>query len=263
VYKAYIYINIIIIIFYCYCYCLCYDYYFYDYYYYHCYYYCCYCYYYDYYYDIIVIIIMTNIIVYIYMYHVIASFISHDVPISNGWIFHWRVISQVIFSVDFTWQWTIDNPNWLFTKHRYAKPTMCRSCSLETGDPGEKKTIFMSIYWMIFQKHPNIISKWLRVCICIFVCGTMYIYIYISIYICIYIYIYIHVWWLNHQCWLISHLMVVRINFCCLCSAGLGSTFAAAVEPLEPFSCGATAPGSTCENWVGWRKARKPCFILQ
>ena len=83
------------------------------------------------------------------------------------------------------------------------------------------------------------------------------------IFISIYIYLYVHVWWLNHQCWLISHLMVVRINFCCLCSAGLGSTFAAAVEPLEPFSCGATAPGSTCENWVGWRKARKPCFILQ
>ena len=145
---------------------------------------------------------MTNIIVYIYVYHVIASFISHDVPISNGWIFHWRVISQVIFSVDFTWQWTIDNPNWLSTKHRYAKPTMCRSCSLETGDPGdpgEKKTIFMSIYWMIFQKHPNIISKWLRVCICICVCGTMYIYIstytyiymlYLNLYIYYTLYIY-------------------------------------------------------------------------
>ena len=204
-YKAciYIYIIIIIIIFYCYCYCHCYDYYFlwlllslllllllllllwllwwY---------YCDYCH--DQYYCI-----------YIYkcVYHVIASFISHDVPISNGWIFHWRVISQVILSVDFTWQWTMDNPNWLSTKHRYAKPTMCRSCSLETGDPGdpgETKTIFLSIYWMIFQKHPNIISKWLRVCICIFVCGTMYIYIYI----CIYIYIYIcataktqFMWW--------------------------------------------------------------------
>ena len=133
--------------------------------------------------------ILLYIYIYKCVYHVIASFISHDVPISNGWIFHWRVISQVIFSVDFTWQWTMDNPNWLSTKHRYAKPTMCRSCSLETGDPGdpgETKTIFMSIYWMIFQKHPNIISKWLRVCICIFVCGTMYIYIYI----CIYIYIY-------------------------------------------------------------------------
>ena len=71
---------------------------------------------------------------------------------------------------------------------------MCRSCSLETGDPGdpgEKKTIFMSIYWMIFQKHPNIISKWLRVCICIFVCGSMYIYIYMYLYIYMYIYIYI------------------------------------------------------------------------
>ena len=134
--------------------------------------------------------ILLYIYIYKCVYHVIASFISHDVPISNGWIFHWRVISQVIFSVDFTWQWTMDNPNWLSTKHRYAKPTMSRSCSLETGDPGdpgETKTIFMSIYWMIFQKHPNIISKWLRVCICIFVCGTMYIYIYMYLYIYIYV----------------------------------------------------------------------------
>ena len=53
--------------------------------------------YYDYYYD-------YYCCIYIYMYHVIASFISHDVPISNGWIFHWRMISQFIFPVDFTWQ---------------------------------------------------------------------------------------------------------------------------------------------------------------
>ena len=113
-------------------------------------------------------------------------------------------------------------------------------------------------FWIIYIIYQLIIST-----IVYILYIYMYIYIYyIYVYIYMYIYIYIHVWWLNHQCWLISHLMIVRINFCCLCSAGLGSTFAAAVKPLEPFSCGATAPGSTCENWVGWRKARKPCFFV-